>query len=220
MYTDRKQLAQAIDHTLLKPEATLEDIVLLCREAEEYAFKAVCVQPYYVAACAEALKATEVKVATVIGFPHGANAPEAKAFEARLALEHGAEELDMVINIGALKGNNFELVLQDIAGVVAEARRYPGIIVKVIIETALLSQEEKVRVCQLAVEAGADYVKTSTGFAGGGATLADVKLMVQTVGDNAKVKASGGIKTKEQAEAFLAAGASRLGTSSGIAIIG
>lgn len=219
MTISQEQLAQAIDHTLLKPEARDEDILRLCAEAKEYGFKAVCVQPCHVSTCVQALAGTGINVATVIGFPHGANCSEAKAFEARLALTQGVQELDMVINIGALKSGNGKLVLKDIEGVVAEAANYPGAIVKVIIETVLLTEEEKVMACQLAVQAGADYVKTSTGFAGGGATLDDVKLMVQTVGDKAKVKASGGVRTREQALAYLEAGASRLGTSSGIIIM-
>ncbi len=214
-----EQLRKAIDHTLLKPEATPDGILRLCREAREYGFKAVCVQPCYVETCVQALQGSEVAVATVIGFPHGANCTAAKAFEARLALSQGAKELDMVINIGALKSRDREKVYEDIKAVVDEAAQFPGSLVKVIIEACLLNREEKILACQLAVEAGADYVKTSTGFAGGGATIEDVKLMAQTVGERAKVKASGGIRTREQALAFLAAGASRLGTSSGVAIM-
>lgn len=219
MSISRENLAQAIDHTLLKPEARVEDILRLCSEAADYGFKAVCVQPCYVSTCVKALEGTGVKVATVIGFPHGANCPETKAYEAKLALEQGARELDMVINIGALKSGETETVLKDITGVVAEAAKYPSAIVKVIIETALLTREEKIQACQLAVIAGANYVKTSTGFTGAGATLDDVKLMVQTVGEKAKVKASGGIRTREQALEYLEVGASRLGTSSGISIM-
>lgn len=215
----REQIAQAIDHTLLKPDAVLEDILHLCSEAKTYSFKAVCVQPCHVEACVRALQGSAVVVATVIGFPHGANCSEVKACEARLALAQGAREIDMVINIGALKGGDTERVYQDIKAVVEETAKVPGSLVKVIIETVLLTQEEKVLACQLALKAGAQFVKTSTGFAGGGATLEDVALMVKVVGTQALVKASGGIRTREQALAYLAAGASRLGTSSGIAIV-
>lgn len=219
MQISREQLAQTIDHTLLKPDAVLEDIMRLCSEAREYGFKAVCVQPCYVAACVGALEDSPVAVATVIGFPHGANCSGTKAYEARLALAQGAREIDMVINIGAIKSGDSQRACRDIRAVVDEARKVPGTLVKVIIETALLNREEKVLACQMAVKAGADYVKTSTGFSGGGATLEDVSLMAQTVEGKAKIKASGGIRTREQALAYLAAGASRLGTSSGIAII-
>ena len=219
MNITREQLAQAIDHTLLKPDAVFEDILRLCNEAKEHGFKAICIQPCHVEGCARVLQGTEVVVATVIGFPLGANCTEVKAYETRVALAQGAREIDMVINIGALKARENERVYQDIKAVVEEAAKFPGSLVKVIIETVLLTEEEKVLACQLALKAGAQFVKTSTGFAGGGATLEDVTLMVKVVGDQAKVKASGGIKTKEQALAYLAAGASRLGTSSGTAIV-
>jgi len=219
MNTAPDKLAQAIDHTLLKPDARLADILKLCDEAKKHSFKAVCVQPCHVKSCVEALQGSGVAVATVIGFPHGANCSEIKAAEARLALEQGAQELDMVINIGALKDGDTERVYWDIKAVVDESSQRPGTLVKVIIETSLLTREEKILACQLAVQAGAQYVKTSTGFAGGGATLEDVALMVETVKGQAKVKASGGIRSREQALAFLAAGADRLGTSSGIAIV-
>jgi len=219
MKISREQLAQAIDHTVLKPDAVKEDILRLCAEAREYSFKAVCVQPCHVETCVQALRGSGVTVATVIGFPQGANCSVIKAAEARLALEQGARELDMVINIGALKSGETNLVYEDIKAVVAESSKVSGSLVKVIIETVLLSEAEKIQACQLALQAGARFVKTSTGFAGGGATLEDVALMVKTVEGKAQVKASGGIRNREQALAFLAAGASRLGTSSGIAIV-
>jgi deoxyribose-phosphate aldolase len=213
------ELARAIDHTILKPETTTRDIVKLCAEAREYGFKAVCVQPSYVGLCVKELKDSEVCIATVIGFPQGASCKEVKVFEAKCALNSGAKEVDMVINIGALKSGYEELVYEDIKGVVDTALGYPGSIVKVIIETCLLNREEKVLACRLAVRAGAQYVKTSTGFAGGGATLEDIRLMSAAVQGKAKIKASGGIRTRQQAEEFLRAGAHRLGTSSGVAII-
>lgn len=213
------ELSRAIDHTILKPDTTDQDIIKLCTEARKYGFKAVCVHPCYVELCAKELKDSEVSIAAVIGFPQGANRKEVKAFEAKYALDSGAAELDMVINIGALKGGYAELVYEDIKGVVDTALGYPGSIVKVIIETSLLNREEKVLACRLAVRAGAHYVKTSTGFAGGGASLEDIKIMSSAVQGKARIKASGGIRTRQQAEKFLLAGAHRLGTSSGIAII-
>lgn len=214
-----EEIAQSIDHTLLKPEATELQIINLCQEAREYGFKAVCVQPSYVELCVRTLTGSGVNVAAVVGFPQGANYRRTKAYEAELAFSQGAREADMVINIGALKDGKEALVRQDIQGVVEAAAAYPGTLVKVIIETALLTREEKITACRLSVEVGAHFVKTSTGFAGGGALLEDVLLMVETVGLRARVKASGGIKTREQAIAFLAAGAHRLGTSSGVSII-
>ena len=210
-------IAKYIDHTILKPDATPADIEKLCQEAKEFGFAAVCVNPSHVLLCRRLLKDTGVKVCTVIGFPLGATSTESKMSETTRAIKDGAEEIDMVIPIGHLKAGDFDYVRNDIAAVVMATDS--KVIVKVIIETALLTDEEKVSACRLAVEAKADYVKTSTGFAGGGATASDVKLMKETVGDNAKVKASGGIKSRTSAEQMIEAGAERLGTSSGIIII-
>lgn len=210
-------VAKYIDHTNLKPYATEEDIIKLCDEAKEYGFYAVCVNPYRVKLAKERLKGSGVKVATVIGFPLGATPTEVKVFEARKALEDGADELDMVINIGALKDKNYDYVKKDIEEVVRVAHER-GAIVKVIIETCYLSEEEKVKACELAKEAGADFVKTSTGFGTGGATVEDVSLMRKVVGPEMGVKASGGIRTYEQAFAMIEAGANRIGTSSGVKI--
>lgn len=211
------KLASMIDHTILKPEAGKEQVETICREAREYGFASVCVNSSYVPLCAELLRDTEVKVCTVIGFPLGAMSTAAKAAEARQAILDGAEELDMVIHIGMLKDGNNEYVEQDIHSVVEEARGKAT--VKVIIETCLLSEEEKIRACMLAKKAGADYVKTSTGFSTGGATAEDITLMKNTVGKDMKVKASGGIRTREKAEEMRKAGADRIGTSSGIRIV-
>lgn len=211
------KLASMIDHTILKPEAGKEQVETICREAREYGFASVCVNSSYVPLCAELLRDTEVKVCTVIGFPLGAMSTAAKAAEARQAILDGAEELDMVIHIGMLKDGNNEYVEQDIHSVVEEARGKAA--VKVIIETCLLSEEEKIRACMLAKKAGADYVKTSTGFSTGGATVEDIALMKKTVGKDMKVKASGGIRTREKAEEMRKAGADRIGTSSGIRIV-
>ena len=211
------KLASMIDHTILKPEAGKEQVETIRREAREYGFASVCVNSSYVPLCAELLRDTEVKVCTVIGFPLGAMSTAAKAAEARQAILDGAEELDMVIHIGMLKDGNNEYVEQDIHSVVEEARGKAA--VKVIIETCLLSEEEKIRACLLAKKAGADYVKTSTGFSTGGATAEDIALMKKTVGKDMKVKASGGIRTREKAEEMRKAGADRIGTSSGIRIV-
>ena len=211
------KLASMIDHTILKPEAGKEQVETICREAREYGFASVCVNSSYVPLCAELLRDTEVKVCTVIGFPLGAMSTAAKAAEARQAIFDGAEELDMVIHIGMLKDGNNEYVEQDIHSVVEEARGKAA--VKVIIETCMLSEEEKIRACLLAKKAGADYVKTSTGFSTGGATAEDIALMKKTVGKDMKVKASGGIRTREKAEEMRKAGADRIGTSSGIRIV-
>ena len=211
------KLASMIDHTILKPEAGKEQVETICREAREYGFASVCVNSSYVPLCAELLRDTEVKVCTVIGFPLGAMSTAAKAAEARQAILDGAEELDMVIHIGMLKDGNNEYVEQDIHSVVEEARGKAA--VKVIIETCLLSEEEKIRACLLAKKAGADYVKTSTGFSTGGATAEDIALMKKTVGKDMKVQASGGIRTREKAEEMRKAGADRIGTSSGIRIV-
>jgi deoxyribose-phosphate aldolase len=217
MFFMNTNIAKMIDHTLLKPEATKEQIVKLAEEAKTYGFASVCVNPAWVKTAYEILKDTDVKVCTVIGFPLGATTPEVKAFEAKNAVENGATEVDTVINIGALKDGNDELVEKDIKAVVDAVKGKA--LVKVIIEAALLTDEEKVRACQLAVKAGADYVKTSTGFSIGGATVEDVALMRKTVGPNIGVKASGGVRTLKDAEAMIEAGASRIGASSGVAIV-
>ena len=210
------KLNKYIDHTLLKPDASQEQIMNLIEEATEHDFASVCVNPTWVAFAAQALKGTDVKVCTVIGFPLGANTPEVKVFEAEDAIQNGADEIDMVINIGALKSQDYELVEKDIRAVVEAAK---GTLVKVIIETCLLTEDEKVKACQLAQEAGADFVKTSTGFSTGGATVADVTLMRKTVGPDMGVKASGGARSYEDALAFIEAGATRIGASSGVAIM-
>ncbi|MEC5268223.1 deoxyribose-phosphate aldolase [Heyndrickxia coagulans] len=209
-------LAAYIDHTLLKPEATEKDILKLTAEAAQYHFASVCINPYWVKLAARELAGTGVKVCTVIGFPLGATTAETKAFETKKAIGDGADEIDMVINIGALKSGDIEAVEADIRAVVEAAQ---GKLVKVIIETCLLTNEEKELACRLAVKAGAHFVKTSTGFSTGGATIEDVKLMRQTVGDKAGVKASGGIHTKAEAEAMIEAGATRIGASSGVKIV-
>ncbi len=219
MFYSDKEIAGAIDHTLLKSEATEKDIIRLCEEARHYGFKAVCVQPYYVSLCAETLKDTDVRVASVVGFPFGTNSTEVKILEAQSAFVCGAREIDMVLNISALKNNRIEEVCADIKSVVNVSKDYPGTIVKVIIETALLSKEEKIKACDAVIQGGADFVKTSTGFNGGGATVEDITLIAGIVGDKARIKASGGIRTRQQAEALLRAGASRLGTSGGIKLL-
>ena len=210
-------LASLIDHTLLKPDATREQIEQLCREAAQFCFASVCVNPNWVPLCREMLRGSGVKVCTVIGFPSGAHAPDVKAYEARRAVEQGAEEVDMVINIGALKSKDYALVEQDIRSVVQAVGK--DIVVKVILETSLLTRDEIVMGSSLAKAAGADYVKTSTGFAGGGATVEDVRLMRETVGPDIGVKASGGIRSKADAEAMVEAGATRIGASAGIKIV-
>ena len=206
-----------IDHTLLKPEATTEQILRLCKEAAENCFASVCVNPTYVALCARELAGTPVRVCTVVGFPLGAHLPEVKGYETRRAVQDGAHEIDMVINIGALKSRESALVARDIAGVVEAAG--PDALVKVILEMALLTTEEKIAGCSLARAAGAEFVKTSTGFASGGATVEDVRLMRQVVGPGMGVKAAGGIRTREEAQAMIAAGATRLGTSASVKIV-
>jgi len=212
------QLASMIDHTLLRPEATPDDVAKLCEEAREYHFATACVNPTYVRLASELLHGSGVKVCSVAGFPLGASTSETKAFEARKAIEDGAQEVDMVINVGALKAGDHKQVRTDIAGVV-EVCHQAGAACKVIIEAGLLANEEKRRACELAKEAGADFVKTSTGFIAGGATVEDVALMRSVVGERMGVKASGGIKTYEQARALVEAGATRLGASAGVAIL-
>ncbi|BDD40969.1 deoxyribose-phosphate aldolase [Streptococcus ruminantium] len=210
------KLNKYIDHTILKPETTQEQVEKILAEAKEYDFASVCVNPTWVALAAESLKDSNVKVCTVIGFPLGANTPAVKAFETKDAIANGADEIDMVINIGALKSGNYDLVFEDIKAVVEASDNK---LVKVIIETCLLTEDEKVKACQLSQEAGADYVKTSTGFSTGGATVADVALMRKTVGPDLGVKASGGARSYEDAIAFIEAGATRIGASSGVAIM-
>ncbi|HEM5988159.1 TPA: deoxyribose-phosphate aldolase [Streptococcus suis] len=210
------KLNKFIDHTVLKPETTKEQVAKVLEEAKEYDFASVCINPTWVSFAAEGLKGTDVKVCTVIGFPLGANTSAVKAFETKDAIENGADEIDMVINIGALKDKNYDLVLEDIKAVVEASGDK---LVKVIIETCLLTDEEKVKACELSKEAGADFVKTSTGFSTGGATVADVALMRKTVGPDMGVKASGGARSYEDAIAFIEAGASRIGASSGVAIM-
>ncbi|HJV44610.1 MAG TPA: deoxyribose-phosphate aldolase [Bacillota bacterium] len=206
-----------IDHTLLKPEATREQIEKLCLEAREYRFAAVCVNPIWVKLSAQLLSDSGVLVATVVGFPLGATTPEVKAFEASYATFDGATEIDMVMNIGALKSNDVELVKKDIAGVVHAVSGKA--IVKVILETGLLSDQEIVMACEISAKAGAHFVKTSTGFGPGRATTKHIQLMRGTVGSNLGVKASGGIRDYETAVSMIEAGATRIGTSSGVAIV-
>jgi deoxyribose-phosphate aldolase len=212
-------MARYIDHTLLKPEATASDIDRLCLEAEQHHFASVCINPTWVKRAAENLRGTPVAVCSVIGFPLGATTPEVKAMEARRALRDGAREVDMVLNIGALKSGDHDLVLKDIERVV-DAAHEVGAICKVILETALLTDEEKVIASALAKRARADFVKTSTGFGPGGATVYDVALMRETVGPEMGVKASGGVRTTGDAEDMIAAGATRIGASAGIEIVG
>lgn len=211
------QLAAMIDHTLLKPDATAEQIVQLCREAMKYGFWSVCVNPYWVPLAKRTLNRSEVKICTVIGFPLGATATRSKSAEAAEAIEAGASEVDMVLNIGALKSGDLPAVAGDIAAVVQTAGS--SALVKVILETGFLTSSEKEIACRLSLEAGADFVKTSTGFGPGGATVADIQLMRNVVGPAKGVKASGGVRDVATALAMIAAGASRIGTSSGIAII-
>nr|WP_300002273.1 deoxyribose-phosphate aldolase [Tissierella sp.] len=213
-----ENIISMVDHTILKPEAKKEEIEVLCQEAIEYKFAAVCINPYYVSLCKDLLKDTDVKVATVIGFPLGANTSEVKAFETEDAIKNGANEIDMVINIGALKDKDYKTVKEDIEKVVKVAHAHEGVIVKVIIETALLEKEEKIKACELSMDAKADFVKTSTGFSTAGATVEDIELMKSVVGDHLEIKASGGVRDVESARAMIEKGATRLGTSSGVKI--
>ena len=206
-----------IDHTLLKPEATTAQVLQLCREAKDNCFASVCINPTYVALCARELAGSPVRVCTVVGFPLGAHLPEVKAYETRRAVQDGAREIDMVVNIGALKSREHDLVRRDIAAVIEAAG--PDALVKVILEMTLLTLEEKVAGCLLSKAAGADFVKTSTGFAAGGATVEDVRLMRLVVGPEMGVKAAGGIRSREDAQAMIAAGATRLGTSASVKIV-
>jgi deoxyribose-phosphate aldolase len=213
-----RDLARYIDHTLLKPDATAADIDRLCAEAREYGFAAVCINPTWVRRASERLRGTDVAVASVVGFPFGATTADVKASETRRAIRDGASEIDMVINIGALKSGMLDLVRDDIARV-SDACREAGAANKVIIEAALLTDEEKVIACRLAKQARADYVKTSTGYASGGATVFDVALMREAVGPRMGVKAAGGIRTAEDVEDMIAAGATRIGASAGVRIV-
>lgn len=209
-------LNKMIDHTLLKPEATKEMIENLCREAKEFDFKSVCVNPYWVSTAYEELRDSDVLVCTVVGFPLGATTKETKFFETDFAVQEGADEIDMVINVGALKSKQYDVVLEDIKSVVQAAN---GRTVKVIIETCLLTDEEKVKACKLSKEAGANFVKTSTGFSTAGANVEDVELMRSIVGDALEVKASGGIRDLDTALKMIEAGATRLGVSAGVQIM-
>lgn len=212
-----ENLKNYIDHTVLKPESTDLDIQQACLDAKENQFKAVCVNPTWVSYVSDLLSDTEVNTCTVIGFPLGANTTAIKVAETQKAIEDGADEVDMVINIGAMKSEDFALVHDDIRAVVKAAEKKA--LVKVIIETALLDHNEKIRACEIAKRAGADFVKTSTGFSTGGATVEDIKLMRSAVGPDMGVKASGGVRTFADAEAMIAAGATRIGTSNGVALI-
>lgn len=211
------KLNKTIDHTILNADATKEAVIKVIDEAKKYEFASVCLEPCWVSLAAERLKDSPVKVCTVIGFPLGANTKTVKAFEAKEAVENGADEVDMVLNIGALKSGDEAMVLEDMKAVREAAK---DAVVKVILETCLLTDEEKKKACALAKEAGLDFVKTSTGFSTAGATVEDVKLMREAVGDTMGVKASGGIRDTKTAEAMIAAGASRIGASKSIAIIG
>jgi len=211
-------VAALIDHTLLKPEATPDQIAQLCYEARKHGFASVCVNPTHVGLCAQLLHGSPVKVCTVIGFPLGATSPETKAFETQQAIDEGASEIDMVINIGAIKAKDYEHAVRDVRSVVRAAHA-KGAIVKVIIEAALLTDEEKIAACLISKEAGADFVKTSTGFGPGGATVADVALMRKVVGPGMGVKAAGGIRNLADAQKMIAAGATRIGASAGVKIL-
>lgn len=211
-------VASLIDHTLLKPEAAHNDIARLCEEARQFNFASVCVNPCWVRFAAEALARSPVRVCTVIGFPLGANEPGTKLQEADIALTQGATELDMVQNIGALRSQNFDLVRAEITAL-ADLAHSRSAMLKVILETCLLTRDEKISACRLAKDANADFVKTSTGFSSAGATVEDVRLMRDTVGDSIGVKASGGVRTLDAVRQMVKAGANRIGTSSGVAIL-
>ncbi|MGA8264217.1 MAG: deoxyribose-phosphate aldolase [Ignavibacteriaceae bacterium] len=213
-----KELARKIDHTLLKPDATSDEIKSLCAEAKKYEFASVCINPGYVPLCSDLLKGTNVKVCTVIGFPLGSTTTEAKRFEAEQAISNGAEEVDMVINVGRLKQGDYDYVFHDVNQVVLVAKKHEAVC-KVILETALLTDEEKIKACIICKQAGADFVKTSTGFSKGGATAGDVALMKYVVGSSVGVKASGGIRSREDAEKMVASGADRIGASASVKIV-
>ena len=212
------RLASAIDHTLLKPQATREEITRLCEEAKAHGFASVCINPTYVSLCAQLLRLSSVKVCTVAGFPLGASLPSVKAFEAERAIADGAQEIDMVANVGALKSGDYDLVERDVRAVVDACRNI--VVSKVIIEAALLTDDEKVKICEIVKAAGADFVKTSTGFGPGGATVEDVRLMRATVGEEMGVKAAGGIRDTETAREMIEAGATRIGASASVKIVG
>ncbi len=212
-------LGRFIDHTLLKPEATREQIEQLCSEAKRYKFASVCINPCWISVCADLLRNTEVKVCTVVGFPFGATLTEVKASETETAIQHGAQEVDMVLNIGMLKSGNYDFVESDIRAVVNVAKKH-RVLTKTILEACLLNDEEKVKACLLAKRAGADFVKTSTGFSKAGATVGDVALMRRVVGSAMGVKAAGGVRTREEAEAMIRSGASRVGASASVKIVG
>ncbi|MEG1411023.1 MAG: deoxyribose-phosphate aldolase [Terrisporobacter sp.] len=212
----KQNIANMIDHTVLKAFSTKEDVIKVCKEAKEYGFFSVCINPTHIELAKKELEGSNVKVCTVIGFPLGANTSEVKAFETKDAIKKGAHEVDMVINIGALKDKNYELVYEDIKAVVDAANKQA--LVKVIIETCYLTDEEKKIACELSVKAGTDYVKTSTGFGTGGSTPEDIKLMRNVVGANIGVKASGGVRTTDNAIKVMEAGASRIGASASISI--
>lgn len=214
---DKKGLASYIDHTLLKPDVVSSQIEKLCLEAIQYSFASVCINPYHVRTAKKSLENSDIKICTVVGFPLGATFTEVKAVEAAQAIENGADEIDMVINIGALKDANYDYVEKDIKAVYEVCKGKS--LLKVIIETCLLDDEQKIKACELAVSAGADFVKTSTGFSKSGAVITDVELMKKTVGDNVGVKASGGIRDLHTAIKMIDAGATRLGTSSSVNII-
>jgi deoxyribose-phosphate aldolase len=213
-----KNLAHKIDHTILKPDATENEVRELCGEAKKYEFASVCVNPGYVSLCSQLLKDTPVKVCTVIGFPLGATTTETKKFEAEQAINNGAEEIDMVINVGRLKQGDYDFVYRDVNQVVQTAKKHDAIC-KVILETALLTDEEKIKACVICKHAGAHFVKTSTGFSKGGATAGDVALMKYVVGSTVGVKASGGIRSREDAEKMVASGADRIGASASVKIV-
>ncbi len=213
-----KNVAGMIDHTLLKPDVTSSDIKILCNEAKKYSFASVCINPGYVSLCSELLRGTDVKVCTVIGFPLGATTTEVKQFETEQAINNGADEVDMVINIGQLKQGNYDYVQKDVKAVVDTAKRR-NVLTKVIFEISLLTDEEKVKAALICKKVGADFVKTSTGFSTGGATVGDVALMKFVVGRDIGVKAAGGIRSKEDAEAMIASGADRIGASASVKIV-
>ena len=213
-----KNVAGMIDHTLLKPDATSSDVKILCNEAKKYSFASVCINPGYVSLCSELLRGTDVKVCTVIGFPLGATTTEVKQFETEQAINNGADEVDMVINIGQLKQGNYDYVQKDVKAVVDTAKRR-NVLTKVIFEISLLTDEEKVKAALICKKVGADFVKTSTGFSTGGATVGDVALMKFVVGRDIGVKAAGGIRSKEVAEEMFASGADRIGASASVKIV-
>lgn len=217
IYMDEKKLASYIDHTILKPDVLTFDIKKLCEEAVEYSFATVCINPFHVGSAKKFLAGTGIKVCTVVGFPLGATTKEVKAYEASRAIENGAHEIDMVINISALKEGNYDYVEKDIKSVY-EACKGKALL-KVIIETCLLEYEQKIKACEISVASGADFVKTSTGFSKSGAIISDIKLMKKTVGDSIGVKASGGIRDLKQMIEMIEAGATRIGTSSSVSII-